>query len=424
MFGKDSNTLNISAELLGLSDVEVTKVSPNLKSYQIVIQVQSTKKEISCRFCGKPTKGHGVGRTLRLRHLPILNQDTLIEITPRRGKCQSCDGNPTSNENMDWYEEKSKYTKAFEHRMLFDLVNSTVADVSRKNDVDYHTIENLIDRYIEQEVDFSRVSKLGVLGIDEISMKKGHRDFVTVITYRFDNKVHILGIVDGREKSDISAFFAKIPPHLTKTIKAVCSDLYEGYLNACKEIFGKKIPIVADRFHVRKLYRKSLVNLRKAELIRLRKVLSEQEYKSLADAIKLLRKSKDYFTDEEKVIVAKLFSYSPKLKLAYQFSRELTAIFDSHINMHEAKKKITEWVKVVTESELTCFNVFLKTLAKHKNEIANYFTQRYNSGFVEGFNNKIKVIKRRCYGLSSAVKLFQRIIIDTMGLERFATGMV
>jgi transposase len=303
MFGKDSNTLNISANLLGLSDVEVTKVTPNLDSYQIIIQVKSTKKEIPCRVCGKPTSKNGVARTLRFRHLPIFEQDTFIEITPRRGKCQNCDGNPSTNEKMDWYDEKSKFTKAFEHRMLFDLVNSTVADVSRKSGVDYHTVDNLIDRYIETEVNFDDISKLGVIGIDEISMKKGYRDFVTLITYRFDNKVRILGVVDGREKADLAAFFAKIPSHLTKTIKVVCSDLYEGYLNACKEIFGKKIPIVADRFHVRRLYRKCLVNLRKSKLRRLRKELSDNEYKKLSNATKLLRKNKDYFTDEEKIIV-------------------------------------------------------------------------------------------------------------------------
>ena len=56
-------------------------------------------------------------------------------------------------------------------------------------------------------------------------------------------------------------------------------------------------------------------------------------------------------------------------------------------------------------------------------QVTNYFMQRYNSGFVEGFNNKVKVLKRRCYGLSNAIKLFQRLIIDTMGLKRFAFGV-
>ncbi len=65
----------------------------------------------------------------------------------------------------------------------------------------------------------------------------------------------------------------------------------------------------------------------------------------------------------------------------------------------------------------------METLTKHMVEVTNYFKQRYNSGFVEGFNNKVKVLKRRCYGLSSATKLFQRLIIDTLGLKRFAFGV-
>ncbi|MGY4877895.1 transposase [Vreelandella aquamarina] len=44
--------------------------------------------------------------------------------------------------------------------------------------------------------------------------------------------------------------------------------------------------------------------------------------------------------------------------------------------------------------------------------ILAYFNGRYTSGFVEGLNNRLKVIKRRCFGLLDAGKLFQRIQID------------
>lgn len=109
-------------------------------------------------------------------------------------------------------------------------------------------------------------------------------------------------------------------------------------MSACKEVF-KDIPIVADRFHVRKLYRKSLISLRKAELNRLKKILSEEVYASLKPAIAILRKQKDYFTEADKPIVEKLFLLPPKLKQAYQFSRKLTGICDSEITPKLAKKK-------------------------------------------------------------------------------------
>ena len=239
-----------------------------------------------------------------------------------------------------------------------------------------------------------------------------------------DEKVNVLGVVKGREKSDIIRFLEKIPYRLHKTIQAACCDLYEGYMNACKEAFDNKVPVVADRFYVRKLYSKSLITLRKSELKRLKKQLTETEYAELKPAIALLKKHKHYFSDDEKPIVEKLFSHSPKLKLAYQFSRELSGIFDSHITPTEAKEKITRWISAVANSSLKRFNHFIQTLIKYQTQITNYFIHRNNSGFVEGFNNKVKVLKRRCYGLASATRLFQRLIVDTVGMIRFAPGVV
>jgi transposase len=174
---------------------------------------------------------------------------------------------------------------------------------------------------------------------------------------------------------------------------------------------------------VRKLYRKSLVNLRKSELKRIKSELTDKEYSDLKKSIAILRKQKDYFTDDEKPEVERLFKLSPKLKQAYQFSRELSGIFDSHITPEEAKEKMSEWIEAVTNSELSCFNKFIKTLTTYQEQICNYFLNRNTSGFVEGFNNKVKVLKRRCYGLSSATKLFQRLILDTLGMERFAPSV-
>ena len=77
----------------------------------------------------------------------------------------------------------------------------------------------------------------------------------------------------------------------------------------------------------------------------------------------------------------------------------------------------------VTNSGLTCFKPFIKTLSTYQEQIANYFIARNNSGFIEGFNNKVKVLTRRCYGLSNSVKLFQRLVLDTLGMIRFAPGV-
>jgi transposase len=74
----------------------------------------------------------------------------------------------------------------------------------------------------------------------------------------------------------------------------------------------------------------------------------------------------------------------------------------------------------IKRSAIRCFDGFIKTLMARKDEIANYFLGRHNSGFVEGLNNKINVIKRRCYGILNLGHLFQRIQLDLVGYKLYA----
>jgi transposase len=383
-------TFSIPVEVLGICDVEVIKAELN-RDNEFIITVASTKKEIPCHQCGRLTEAYGKGRTVQLRHLSLFGKKTFIEITLPRGRCPYCEKNPTTTQQADWYERKSPHTKAYEKHLLLSLINSTLSDVSIKEEIGYQAIQAVVDRQIETEVDWKSIKQIGLLGMDEISLKKGHGDYVTLITSRTQTELRILGVLKGREKVTIKAFLQGIPKKLRKTIVGICTDMYDGFINAAKEVFGKRVPIIVDRFHVAQLYRKCLVSLRKQELKRLRKDLSEEEYRALKPAIALLCHRKEFMTKEEKKIVAPLFKLSPLLKIAYQFCCELTGIYNSTIDPKVAHEKITLWIQSVEASELVCFNRFIKTLKKYRTEIENYFINRENSGFVEGVNNKARL---------------------------------
>ena len=113
--------------------------------------------------------------------------------------------------------------------------------------------------------------------------------------------------------------------------------------------------------------------------------------------------------------IIELFSHSPELAEAYRLALKLAQIFNTHMSRSEAVKKIDDWIKTVKVSGLTCFNSFIKTLKRYKPSIVNYFIDRNTSGFVEGLNNKIKVLKRRCYGIFKVAYLFQRVHLDISG---------
>ncbi|MEA1870401.1 MAG: transposase [Euryarchaeota archaeon] len=200
----------------------------------------------------------------------------------------------------------------------------------------------------------------------------------------------------------------------------MCSDMYEGYTNAAAEVFENYAVVIIDHFHVSKLYRKGLEDLRKKEMNRLKKELSEEEHKKMKNVMWLLCKDVEELTDEELVVLKCLFRHSPILELAYKLCNDLTAIFEDDISKSVATFRINDWKKKVEESGLKWFNKFISTLDKYMDKITNYFINRQTSGFVEGLNNKIKVIKRRCYGILNIKHLFQRIYLDLEGYSLYA----
>ena len=109
-----------------------------------------------------------------------------------------------------------------------------------------------------------------ILEADEIALRKGQGNYVTLVTGRFrDGEIVILGVLPGHEKAVVVDFLRLIPHRILQRVQAVCCDLWEAYTEAVRE----EIPnarIVADRFHVAKHYGQAADEVRKQELRRLK----------------------------------------------------------------------------------------------------------------------------------------------------------
>jgi len=409
---------------LGIPDVKVLSVNLNERG-DVIITVESTQVGTLCQHCGhKITKFHGHDQWIELRHLPILGRRTYIRLQPRRYECDSC-GGKTTTQRLDWYETKSPHTKAYDRYLMLQLVNSTVEDVSRKEDVGYDAVEGAIARCVQVQVNWDEFDELSTIGIDEIALTKGQDNFVAIITtQQADGHVALLAVLPDRKKETVRQFLESIPKRLWPTMKTVCTDMWDGYVNAVEE-FAEAHPevsvtVVIDRFHVAKNYRDGVDKVRKRECRRLKKELSQEEYEEIKGVMWILRKNNEDLTPDERKKLNRLFDHSPELKLAYTFREELTAIFEMQLTREEAKRRLTKWQDKVRRSVLTCFDKFLTTLENWLDKIVNYFVDRLSSGFVEGLNNKVKTIKRRCYGIPRVTTLFQRLYLDLEGYRRFA----
>ena len=406
---------------LDIPDVRVLQTELT-KQGEFILTVESTLPSTTCRRCGRTlTERHGLDEPRLLRHLPILGRVVYLRIRPQRFRCPWCDDHPTTTQTLDWYDPRALHTKAYERHLILQLVNSTLTDVAAKEDVTADALMGILDRWVATRVDWDALEPFATLGIDEIALLKGHRDFVAVISAQTDHgDLHVVAVLPDRLKATVVAWLKTIPDARRARITTVCTDIWDGYITAVQEGLPTAT-IVIDRFHVARQYREAVDELRKQEVRRLRKELPKDAGADLKGTLWPFRKRAADLDDAEQARVDGLLAHSPALTRAYTLREELTNIFDTARSKQDGLRRMRYWRQRVERSGLQCFDAFLRLLDRWQALIANYFINRQTSSFVEGLNNKIKVLKRRCYGLRNVARLFQRLTLDLEGYRRFSS---
>lgn len=196
-------------------------------------------------------------------------RSSYLRYRPKRYYCENCDA--TTTQKVDWHEPNSPHSQAYDEPILLQRVNATIEDVGIKENLSYDGVLGVLERRIDSCVDWERFDHQGVLGLDEISLKKGYANFVVVVTARLkDQRLAILGVLENREKDTVIAFLRSIPMRLLKTIHIVCTDRDEGFTEAVREEV-KSARLVIDRFHVTRKYQDGVDSLRKSELRQLKR---------------------------------------------------------------------------------------------------------------------------------------------------------
>jgi transposase len=173
-------------------------------------------------------------------------------------------------------------------------------------------------------------------------------------------------------------------------IEFVAIDLWGPYRSVAESMLPNA-KAVADRFHVMQNLNKALDNCRK-------QVKRESKDVDIWKNAKytLLKNRKD-LTDDQTKILNRVLIASPELRMCYEFKESFREIFDSN-GREIGSKKLSSWILSIVSSGVSKYYGFVRTLLNWEDNILNYFEERVSSGFVEGVNNKIKLIKRKAFG--------------------------
>ncbi|MCB9109517.1 MAG: hypothetical protein H6633_35570 [Anaerolineales bacterium] len=185
---------------LDIPEVEVLNTEMTADG-RLIITVESQVETTLCGLCGREiSRTYGHGDEIELRHLSVLGLETYIRL--RRGQCRQCLHEPTTTQVLAWYQQRSPHTKAYDQYLLKQLVNSTIEDVRLRENLGYDAIVGALNRQVETAINWSEVEDLRTVGIDEIALKKGRKNYAAIVTGRQANgKIRVLAVLPDRKKT-------------------------------------------------------------------------------------------------------------------------------------------------------------------------------------------------------------------------------
>jgi transposase len=337
-----------------------------------------------------------------VRDLPCGELIVLLEIEMRRVKCKK--HSVVRQENPDWLAEMIGYTKRFAYYVGKRCESSAIKNVAEELRLDWRTVKELEKEYMQEKLRQVGDSTPVKIGIDEISIRKGHSYKIVVSDLEARRAIWFGGI--DRSENSLDEFYNSLKNGKKEEIKLVVMDMWKAFENSTK----KNVPeaaILYDKFHVIKHLGDALDAVRKSEYSRVndndRKFIKGQKYTLLSN--------KENLTLDGKKSLKLLLKANKRLNVAYVLKESFGQLWDYNSETW-ARKFFDNWKASLRWQRLKPFEDFAKLIDKHWEGIAEYcrMDNKVALGFVEGFNNKIRVIQRRAYGLKDQEYLRLKVL--------------
>jgi transposase len=385
--------------ILGIKEIHVDRV--DWQDQSLHIYCSSIFEEALCPKCLKKTQVINQTYERQFRDLPITGKEVYLHLSQRQFYCLDCHRH--FNERFSFVDPKRTMTRRYERYVYECCKASTIQKISAQENLVWHTVNEICQRGARKELDERPLSKVRVVGMDEFAMKKGHRDYATVIVDL--ERVEIIDILEYRDQEKLIKYFKNRGTAWCEGIGVFCSDMWQGFLNTAKAVFPNAT-LVVDRFHFFGYLNKALDNERKS--LR-RKFKDQEDFKRLKWA--LLKNAED-LTDDQKKKLARAFLLAPQLKLLYEHKEKFRSIFDQRLTREQGEIELNQWIEQAKKMKNKHLNNFLSMLNAWKDYVLNYFTHRFTTSVIEGINNAIKAVKRMGYGFRNFVNFKQRILIS------------
>jgi transposase len=401
------------SRLLGLDGVVVRDVSE--VGDQLDLQVELIARADRCRRCGLGPVTVKERPVVTVRDLPIGGRATVLRWRKRRYACASC--GRTFTETHPELPARQRVTARFRRRLRVRVAGGGAhAEIAREE----QTTRYQVMRAFRAAARDGHARRQGAplprrLSLDEAHHRRG-RELATVVS-DLDRR-RVVDVVDGCTRRSIERYLRSLTAEQRAAVAVVSIDPSEAYRQAIHTMLpGARI--VCDHFHLVRGANTALDSVRRERQRQQARRRPKGARRSgrldtwnpaLYRARHRLLKASERLSDRDRRRLCGLFQRDPVIAEAWGLKEAFRAIYRAP-SRDEADQRLEQFLAAVDHAHVPAFDAFAKGVRSWRTELLAYFDEPTTNGYAEGVINKVKVIKRRAYGLPSFHAFRDRVLL-------------
>ena len=379
-------------KLLQLEDVIVTNIECRGKQMHVHLRMQQRLHR--CPACGSLTSKVHDYRTQLVRDVSVSGYETILHLRKRRHVCPKC--GKRFDERIGFLPRYRQFTNRVNLQIYEQLKKCrSIKDIAEDNNMSPPTAAKIIN-----EINFKTRKLPEVLAIDEFRGNAEGEKFQCILADPKNRRV--VEILPNRRHEMIRHYLGRFPNK--RDVRFVVMDMTGGYRRLMKELFPWAT-IIVDKYHYVRQITYALERVRVEEQKRLsdrwRKYFKRSKYILLKDTRKL--------TMDDRIQLENILRISEPLRKAYELKQQFELVKASK-DREEAARRLSKWIFRAQQSGLPDFIKVSFTYQNWSKEILNSFEFPYTNGYIEGCNNRIKVLKRVSFGMPRFARFRRRIM--------------
>jgi transposase len=404
-YGGDIKALFSTALGLEGTPWQVSSSELDAAGHRIDFQVDCTAPRLICPHCGAAEQPVHDRVERQWRHLDFFQFEAWLHAWVPRVGCTQC--GKTTQVPVPWAREGSGMTMLLEALALELCAYMPVRVAAQKLRMKDKQLWRRIEHYVTEARAKADMSQVRLIGIDEISMKKG-QDYL-MVAQDLEAK-RLLFATEGRDHETVELFAQDLEAHGGKrnAIAHVCADMSAAFTKGV----GLSLPeaqISYDRFHVVALANEAMDEVRRAEWQGEAKLV-EQQLGDLTPAERRailwgMRRNPSSWNVTQAQAMHWLQRVNLKSARAWRLKmglREVYAQARRHNDAQRAGQDLKKWISWARHSHLESFKRLGATLKKHFDGVVRGMLDHRSNAYVEAMNGILQQIKRAARGFRTA----------------------